>query len=566
MKRSTKKYLMLLITIVALMTVTMFAASAACTHTDFPSYEGNVIAPTCTTEGYTEAVCGGCNEVIGRVPGSDVPANGHKFDWTMVVNGDHYENNGECKVCYLNTKETDDNFNVVIYYAVKFLNPAVTKTYDESLAYTKLADQRVGISDAVVLETVYVKAGETVLEEQIAGISPLCDKDFDYGKYNFDGWYYPANADVKFTLEDLIRPSRPAQTFNSGLVEYDPLSGEAVNGNLDVYASFYGVDVSYNVRFYDYNGRALAVAQGVPHGRAAIYNLDLPTKESDVKFRYKFNYWSYEGKEVHLTAIYDDVAVRADYVSIPREYNVAYYYDASCTEPIINKDIAVKDSKVKYGDPATNGLAIPTDLLIKDPDNQYIYAWSGKWVLANRQDYVVSLNSFSVPAGTPDALDGSAEVRLIPKYEKQLRVYELKVTILYPDDNNYHPEDVFVQILYANGQIADGRYAKKVNEEGTIYEFTTLVNYSTHYTVSATATGYKGETVSNFVIGPSGAIITMEKVGAFSCGCICHTFLKPIWVRILRLLHTLFGVEHVCCNDMFANIGPQLNYGPGKTK
>ena len=102
----------------------------------------------------------------------------------------------------------------------------------------------------------------------------------------------------------------------------------------------------------------------------------------------------------------------------------------------INKDIVVKDSKVKYGASATNGLAIPPVVLEKEADDQYIYAWTGKWVLANRQNYVVSLNSFSVPAGTPDALDGSAEVRLIPKYDRQLRVYELKVTIIYPDDNN----------------------------------------------------------------------------------------------------------------------------------
>ncbi|MBQ7295561.1 MAG: hypothetical protein IJW86_05130 [Clostridia bacterium] len=547
MKRLTKKYLMLLITVVALMTLTMFAASAACDHTLYPSYEGDVIDPTCTTEGYTEVVCGNCNEAIGRVPGSTKPATGHDYEWTMIANGAHYENNGECQTCRLNVKERDDNGDVIIYYAVTFKNPAAVKAYDTAIAYTKVVKERVGMDDAKVLGTVYVKSGEKAEIPSYLSVAG-CEKDVNYGKYNFLGWF------DEYVLIDAAPVANQA-------IEYD-FDTMTITANMDVYAGFQGEDISYDVRYYDYNGKALAVSKAVPHGKASIYNLDTPTKESDVKFRYKFSYWAYEGKEVDLTAIYGDVAVRANYVSIAREYNVAYYYDAACTEPIINKEIAVIDSKVKYGESATNGLAIPQELLVKEADAQYIYAWTGKWVLANRQNYVISLQSFSVPDGTPDALDGSSEVRLIPQYVKSPRVYELKVTVIYPDDNNYHPEDVYIQVLYANGTAAGGQYATKIDD--STYEYTFLVNYSTSYTVAASATGYLGETVSNFVVGPSGAIVTMEKVAAHSCGCICHTFMKPIWVRILRLLHTLFGVEHVCCNDMFANIGPQLNYGPGK--
>ena len=584
MKRFTKKYLMLLMAIVAMMTMSMVWASAEdeCNHTLYPSYEGNVVSPTCTTEGYTEVVCGNCNAVIGRVPGKDKPANGHSYTWRMLSSdgGNTYNNNGECSVCHLNTVEKewtpklDSNGNVVKdengedvmelvavkYYAVNFYNPSAVETYDESISYTKIVSKRVGMENALLLDVLYVKEGETVKADEenvkkLAKIIPSCEKDIDYGKYKFIGWY-------DTYVKDPAPPAAPHR------VEYN-LDTMTVTSNMDLYAGFQGVDISYDVRFYDWNGRALAVAKAVPHGKATVYNLDLPEKEADVKFRYKFNYWAYEGKEVDLTAVYGDVAVRADYISIAREYNVAYYYDETCTEPIINKEVAVKDSKIKYGAEAVNGLAIPREnmdaiaeeLSAKDP--QYIYAWTGQWVLANRQDYVVSLNSFSVPAGTPDALDGSAEVRLIPKFDKKLKVYELKVTILYPDDNNYHPDELNVQILYANGRIADGRKATKVADD--IYEFVSYVNYSPSYTISATAVGYSGTAVSNFVVGPSGAIITLEKVGAFSCGCICHTFMKPIWVRILNLLYTLFGVEHVCCNDMFANIGSSLKYGPGKT-
>ena len=41
--------------------------------------------------------------------------------------------------------------------------------------------------DKVVLETVYVKKGE---DTAYSGITPMRDKTYDYGKYNFLGWVY----------------------------------------------------------------------------------------------------------------------------------------------------------------------------------------------------------------------------------------------------------------------------------------------------------------------------------------------------------------------------------------
>lgn len=562
MKRLTKKYLMLLIAIVAFMAVTMFAASAAvdpatCKHALYPSYEGSVINPTCTDDGYTQVVCGNCNTVVGRVPGSEVAAKGHKYKWTMVSAGSDYYNNGECQVCHLNVKERDEDGNIVVYYAVEFKNPAAVKAYDTAITYTSVVSERVGLEGAKLLGTVYVKAGEKVKADDLRTevTNAICEKDAEYGAYNFIGWYNQyilIGSDKK--LDDV-----------KGLIKYD-FEGLEINSNMAVYAGFQGEDITYDVRFYNWNGTALAVGKRVPHGKAVVYSLDLPTKEADVKYRYTFNYWSYEGKEVNLGAIYADVSLTAVFVPVARSYNVAYYYDAACTQPIIDKDRAVVDSKVKYGEAAVNGLAIPAELLVKEQDDQYVYAWTGRWVMANRPEYKVSLSSFTVPNGTPDALDGSAEVRLIPEYVKNPRVYELKITVLYPPnpvgEQNYHPEDVYIQVLYANGQIADARPATRIDEY--TYELVSLVNYSPSYTIAATSTGYEGTGVSHFIAGPSGAIITLEKIPAHSCGCICHTFLKPIWVRILNLLYTLFGTEHVCCNDMFANIGANLKYGPGK--
>ncbi len=548
MKKLTKKYLMLLAVIVAIMSLSVFAASAAdCDHTLYPSYEGDVIAPTCTTEGYTEVVCGKCDTAIGRVPGSTTPATGHKFKWTMTVDGDHFYNAGECGTCRAVVREKDDNNKDVIYYSVSFYNPAAAESYDTGITYTKVVSTRKGFDSAELLDVIYVKAGEKA--ELPATLAPTCEKDKDYGKYNFIGWY------DSYVLIEAAPVAATADPYNFGDL--------AITANLKVYAGFQGEDVSHDVRYYDFNGKYLAIAKAVPYGKAAIYNLETPTKESDVKYRYTFAYWGDQyDDEVDLTAVYGDVSVNANYLAIERTYNLEYYYDAACTKPIINEEVKVTDSEVKYGHAATNGLAIPKSLLVKEADDQYVYEWTGRWVLANRQYYTVSLDAISVPDGTPDSLDGSSAVRLIPQYVKSNRVYDFKVTVIYPDDGNYHPEDVSIQVLYANGTAAGYQKATQINE--FTYEYTFVVNYSDYYTVSASATGYLGEVTSHFFNGPSGAIVQMEKVAAYSCGCICHTFLKPIWVRVLRLLHTLFGLEHVCCSDMFANIGADLNYGPGK--
>lgn len=546
MKRSTKKYLMLIASLVVLMTVMAFGASAteqACNHALYPTYQGNIVDPTCIDNGYTEVRCGNCDEVIASLPGSEVPALGHKYNWNMIADGAGFSNKGECERCHVITTEMDGD-KAVVYYSVEYRNPAAATAYDTAINYAKIVTQRAGVENAELLGTVYVKAGESATAP--AGVTPICEKDIYYGQYNFIGWF-----DDYVLLE-----AEPTAT----LVEAVDLS--SITENTVVYAGFRGVDISYNVYFKNYNGTDLAVAQGVPHGAAAIYKLDTPTRDSDVKYRYIFSYWSYKGKEVNLDHVYGSVTLEAYFQPDPKTYNLAYYYDEACTEPIINSEVVVKDSEVQYGGEATNGLAIPEELLEKAPDKQYIYEWTGNWVLVNRPTWKVNLNSFTVPHGTPDSIDGISEVRLMPEYVKQLRVYDLKVTVIYPDDNNYHPEEVNLQVTDANNAYAGAHRATKVDEY--TYTYTFLVNYSPYYNVAATAVGYEAESVSNFTVAPSGVIMTMKKVQAHSCGCICHTFFKPIWVRVLRLMHTLFGLEYVCCNDMYANIGPSLNYGPGK--
>ncbi len=561
MKRSTKKYLMLFMALVVLMTVSVLTASAAtevyCSNCQkfYQVYASDVIEPTCTQEGYTEIKCNVCNTVIGKA--DIVPAKGHEFKNSAYVSYDGgYSKQFTC-ACNYTITEKDDNDETVKYYKVSFYNPMVAQAYDGNIRYTNVVTERKvnnyeaslgDLSDSVLLAEIFVKEGTEAIYPYV--LDPVCEKDVNYGRYDFIGW---------FDGYEMQSAEAVASTSNK-------ISLKAVNSNMTVYAGFKGVNMAYTVRFYDYNGRALATGKNVYHGKGVTYTLGTPTRTSDVKYRYEFHYWEYDGSAIDLTQIYGDVSLKAKYEAIEREYNFTYYYDAECTQPIYNKEIQVRDDNIRYGEAATNGLAIDPQVLVKDPagDKQYIYEWTGKWVLANRQNWVVSLEAVSVPDGTPDTTDGSSEVRLIPQYVKKSKVYDLNVTVIYPEDGNYHPEDVTIQVVDANGSLVGADKAVKVPGTESTYEYTFLVNYSAQYTVSASATGYLGQEVSNFRFDtPSNVIITMEKVEAFSCGCICHTFLKPIWVRILRLLHTLFGTEHVCCSDMYANIGNQLNYGPG---
>lgn len=576
MKRSMKKYLMLLMAILSIMTMGVFAASAEgttaeCDHKLYNSYLGNVHDATCTSDGYTDIMCGNCNQAIGRT--DVVPAKGHKFTWEYVVSGDHYEYKGSCEKCFYSQSQTDDDGNKIVYYAITLKNPAAAKSYITNVTYTKVVNERQGMKGAIDFKTVYVKKGDAISTALPSVPNVACEKDTQYGKYDFIGWFSETEEPVIIDSgEDGDKTL--ASLEQSGVVNYlnTPADGEdavVINGNMVLYAGFRGVDVSYTVSFYNYDGRSLAKSTGVHHGKATVYNLATPTKDYDMVNRYFFSHWGYNGNRVNLNAIYDDISVVANFTAVPRQYNVEYYFDAACTKPVINMNVVVKDSGIKYGERASNGLEVPESIIKKGKDDAYIYEWTGKWVLATRQDYVVDLESFTVPNLTPDAIDGSTCVRIIPQYLKKARIYDLEVKIVYPNDNNYHPEKVSIQILYANGKTADVR---DIVMDGDTYSYIAEVNYSEYYTISVSAVGYSGEVISHFFSNsdnpdyssPSGAIVMMEKVEAYSCGCICHTFMKPVWIRVLRILHTLFGIEYVCCSDMYANIGSSLNYGPGK--
>lgn len=589
MKSSMKKYLMLLLAILSIVTLGVLTASAEepttqCNHGQYNSYDGSVYDATCTSEGYTEIKCGNCNQVIGR---QDIkPVKGHKFTWTYVVTGDHYEHRGSCATCGYVQAESDDDNNPIIYYSIAFKNPAAAASYITNITYTKVVKERKGVENAETYnyytdksdptknqELLYVEAGAEYRDLLPKTPNISCEKDEKYGKYEFIGWFDATSEPILLDAGD----SGDAQlvALNSTNKNYldKPADGieDTINGNMVLYAGFRGVNITYTVSFYNYDGKALARSTGVYHGGPTVYNLETPTKPYDMVSRYSFNYWGFNGNRVDLNKIYADVAVTANYIDEKRQYNVEYYFDEACTKPVINMDVIVKDSNIKYGEKATNGLLVPEKVISseKAKDDMYIYVWTGKWVLASRQDYVVDLESFTVPNLTPDALDGSTCVRVIPQYLKRLRVYDLSVQIAYPDDGNYHPEEVNIQILYANGQTADVR---TVTMENDTYSYKAEVNYSTSYSIAVSSTGYLGEKTSYFLSNaddpdlssPAGVIIELEKVGAYSCGCICHTFLKPMWIRVLRLLHTLFGIEYVCCSDMYANIGSSLNYGPGK--
>lgn len=576
MKRSMKKYLMLLLAILSIVTLGVLTASAQepttrCDHGLYNSYNGSVHDATCTSEGYTEIRCGNCNEVTGRT--KTVPAKGHSFKWKYVASSDCYLNMAECTTCGYTQYESDEDNKEIIYYSITLNNPAATASYFTNITYTNVVNKRVGIDKAETYNIIYLKEGSVIRTALPASPALSCEKDKNYGLYKFVGWFDKTDDPILLDSGE-SGDNQLVAIDDNGITNYldKPENGESeltITENMVLYAGFRGVNVTHNVKFWNYDGREFAVAENVFHGDEVICR-DIPARPYDMIYRYSFSHWGdSKGNDIDLKHIYDDVVLVAKYNEEPRQYNIEYYFDAECTRPIYNMGQKVEDSNIEYYGTAQNGLKIPEKEIDLPQDDQYIYAWTGKWVLATRQDYEVDLNNFTVPNLTPDAVDGSTSVRIIPKYEKKARLYDLKIQIAYPDDNNYHPDTVSIQILYANGKIAD---TNTITMNGDTVSYTAEVNYSEYYTIAISSTGYLGEKTSYFISNsddsslssPAGAIIVLEKVDAYSCGCICHTIFKPIWVRLLNLLYALFGIEHVCCSDMFANIGSSLNYGPGK--
>jgi hypothetical protein len=258
------------------------------------------------------------------------------------------------------------------------------------------------------------------------------------------------------------------------------------------------------------------------------------------------------------------------------EDNRVAYMDAK-GNPLEDRVAVAGPYKGKEGYTPENGMSLDIKTYYDDAN---IYTYTGLWTMSNRLgSHKINIYDVSLPTNVLSYEETDGYIALTPSYYVSTRYYSIPIEIYYPDDNNNHPEEIVVQIVSAEGVTkkitldADdiiNKTAVQNGREAPIYHCVAQgMKYSSLYQITATSRTYHGAAERVVYLrgdsmdkdGYSEVKIELEHLKQKDCNCLCHSILKPIWVAALNLLNTLFRVEYVCCDDMFANIGDQLNYG-----
>ena len=521
--------------------------------------------------------------------------------------------------------EVDEDFNEIKYCQVNFINNFVAAKFETPAfcSYAKLAAVDEADAYTTQTETLYVKypTGDEDDTYVYAEGTPYRMADKYYGRYTFKGWLTQGEIDAVynqayegmpatiFTLRHdtnkiLVKNRQYDQhygmyvtpevdrNYHSSLVSEAETSKPVVTAETpakyDLYAIFkVDTNVPHSVTFLNYDGTVLYEVSVNHATQIAEYNGRYPERSDNLEYVYEFFRWVLFGtttpmsNSLDIDSVYADLTVMADYTAIAKTYNLKYFERDGKT-PI---NVAVDTIALVGDDPELttpiNGIAA-NKLVETYFDESYIYEPTGKWLIPSRGNYIVNLNRVTLPEGTlSSSHDNIEHIVLIPQYQQYTRMYKLVVTILYPDDPNYYyPEEIDVQVKSAEGKVvgwANLDHSEQFyDKKSKTYKITFDVPYSKYYTVAATSNGYKQVEDSNFYgsatpnnpddDGPVPITLIMKKQEGSTCNCLCHTFFKPVWVGILNLLNSLFKAELVCCDDMFANIGSELNYGPAATK
>lgn len=613
MKRTVKKHISLLLAALMLFTSVGFNAVAADGHihqTDVnnPTY-CKVINPTCDEQGYTEYYCVTCGELASV--GAYTKALGHTYgeDKYEEVEGGYnryqectrqYTVDGELKSCTSKSYETE-NGEKTLYHLVRFYNNKVTKAYDPTITYTKVASE----FEVTELYSCYVKHGEEAVYE--GKINPYREKTRAYSKYEWIGWTDDASLDA---------------TDEKNLTEADCIDLSKVEKNLDLYPVFEGYKGQHSVVFYNLDG-IITWPQDVIHGEAPKYSdpngnlYPTPEKEEDINNYYKFNGWSTElyatsgipNDEIESTPVYGDAHFRPSYEPVAKRYTLEFYdetgenllrYDGKLAVfKGINLGVNFYEEKGVY----SNALSCSKTELEKAGDKTYYYVWTGNWRVMRADGTlgtVVDFTDFEIvnndiineldADGNVVYLDGtlaegltdnnkepSKLIRLVPVFERRLKVYtvDIEMEIPYGEDSDYYRGEADVHVVANNDQlVASG----KTDANG---KFRCRLNYQVPFTVTvATKDGkYIGTATISELMKPNDDTgnadieaeinkcrVSMQLNPEYEthCRCIHHNaLLQPIFVRILNLLYTFFNVKYVCCYDMASTIGPLLDYVDG---
>ena len=633
MKKSLKKYLILL-AVVALVVVTavltVSAEGKVTTYCSNPLCKNNTefyidekdsatyVDAKCETPGYTRIKCTLCNNFMNGYINIVNPT-GHNYEVKYLLDGTHYEKIEECSYCHNVTKPEPG----VKYYKVTFYNPFATtdaKSYDTKYVYTDLVDtDKPDAYTTKELAVIYVAEGE------VASYTGVCVREADkiFSDYTLVGWV-SENADglkesgqinkdmidahkisqVDYTTNQYKTPEAHAKVFGDtannkapiyivdaktkDAMQFTvPVQGEAEKADYVVYAIFAGLRETHQVKFKNYAG-AIAKTVNVIHGFSASYGLADPIKPDNHEVYYTFDgKWSYfDGEfeyDVDLSNVYDSITVSPSFTMHSKTYKFQYY-DKDGNAYLNDKGEVLSDivavagpGKGEDGFTPKNGMSIDIKSYY---DNSNLYTYTGLWKMSNRNGTKeINIYDVSLPSDVLSYQETGGYIALTPSYYVSTRYYSIPVEIAYPDDDNNHPEEITVQIVSAEGATkkielnADDIINKQAvmnGSEAPRYHFVLQgMKYSSLYQITATSRTYhgaaervvflKGDTMDEDRY--SDVKINLEHLKQKDCNCLCHSILKPIWVAALNLLNTLFRIEYVCCDDMFANIGNQLNYG-----
>lgn len=596
MKKSMKKYLVLMFVVMIAMIVTAFSVSAAennnhCSkcETFVPVLVGNSVAASCEQYGYTEMICKPCNDkgiytLLYREKTSDALGHLENVNHVLVKeeNGtSYYKKVTTCGriandvVCNYNFTAEYDDHTVIKYYKVTYVNSFVADTFDESCRYADLAKTY----KEEVLYTEFVKEGTRASY----AINPYRMADKNWGKYVFVGW-----ALTEQPADDADNSKLP--TYSNG---FDVPIEDVLTADYKLYAVFEGVIEIHDVTFYSERGVKLRTVQ-IPHG-GMVQNSQIPAapgKGDNIELKYTFDFWTlfdytdeFKFAQEH---IYGDVGLEAHYAATLKKYQVKYYnkdgveLGKGMTDIVTARVLGVEDVQEPVKAIAIRNNPEAYGIESSYFDAAYDYTFTGNWIIEGRNNFVFNIDNVKLPSDAVEYTEATKDysIKVTPEYRKVVRVYDLTVFVTYYNDGNYHPEEVNLQVTDASGNpigvatLTEKDIVSEKDAKVPTYKKVFKVNYSPSYRVVATSKNYKGEKNPIFNYGgnnyngyyPGGATIVLTREETGPCSCICHTIFKPVWVGILNLLHNLFKAEYVCCDDMFANIGENLVYGPGKTK
>ena len=411
-----KKRLLLVLTIVMLMVVAAFSASAADCGDGNHISATKKVAPDCVNRGYELHYCAVCGKEFSK--GNYVAALGHDMENNYVSAGSYYQKRQTCKRtgCDVEDKAEQVGGQDVKYYSVVFINAKYHKSYLETYNGFDIKHAKLSTYENKQLNgDVYVKEGGSYTYD---GKKPTRNKDVEYGKYTFVGW--TDNAD-----NDTNKGAKWGSEDNYNITVSD------IRSNTTYYACWQGEVVSYGIQFVNEDGSSWISANNgevmVAHGQTINYNWIYPSKDSTTSNDFKFagwvcgnpsktdaegNFTEYDeyllkdGIHIKNVPIFSADAMKAKYDAISRKYVVEF--DLKNGNAPFKKDVAygkfLKVTKDNLGDDYTLELdSVNYKIPAKYTDSTYTYLFEGGFETTT--GHKINNHSFSVPQNTLDNND-----------------------------------------------------------------------------------------------------------------------------------------------------------------